>query len=49
VLLRKDFAANLRLYLGLGYRVDREEPFMDGTTVYMSKPLGRASGRQRRG
>jgi tRNA-binding protein len=28
------------LYLGLGYRVDREEPFMGGTTVYMSKPLG---------
>jgi ribosomal protein S18 acetylase RimI-like enzyme len=36
----KDFATNIRLYLGLGYRVDREEPFMGGTTVYMSKPLG---------
>ena len=36
----KDFAANVRLYLRLGYRVDREEPFMGGTTVYMSKPLG---------
>jgi ribosomal protein S18 acetylase RimI-like enzyme len=36
----KDFATNVRLYLGLGYRVDREEPFMGGITVYMSKPLG---------
>jgi ribosomal protein S18 acetylase RimI-like enzyme len=36
----KDFATNVRLYLGLGYRIDREEPFMDGTTVYMSKLLG---------
>jgi hypothetical protein len=35
----KDFAANVRLYLGLGYEVDREEPFMNGVTVYMSKKL----------
>lgn len=35
----KDFAANVRLYLGLGYRIDREEPFMNGVTVYMSKKL----------
>ena len=35
----KDFAANVQLYLRLGYRVDREEPFMGGTTIYMSKPL----------
>jgi ribosomal protein S18 acetylase RimI-like enzyme len=32
-------AENLRLYDRLGYRVDREEPFMGGTTVYMSKVL----------
>jgi hypothetical protein len=35
----KDFATNVRLYLGLGYEVDREEPFMNGVTVYMSKKL----------
>lgn len=38
----KQFATNVRLYLALGYRVDREEPFMGGTTVYMSKPLGQS-------
>jgi ribosomal protein S18 acetylase RimI-like enzyme len=32
-------AENLRLYARLGYRVDREEPFMGGITVYMSKLL----------
>ena len=31
------FAGNIRLYRSLGYRVDREEPFMGGTTVHMSK------------
>ncbi len=30
---------NIALYLGLGYRIDREEAFMDGFTVYMSKPV----------
>src|SRR5580704_8741879 len=35
----RDFAANVRLYLRLGYRIDREEPFMGGVTVYMSKPV----------
>jgi ribosomal protein S18 acetylase RimI-like enzyme len=35
----RDFAANVRLYLRLGYRIDREEPFMVGVTVYMSKPV----------
>jgi ribosomal protein S18 acetylase RimI-like enzyme len=35
----KDFASNVLLYGRLGYRVDREEPFMGGTTVYMSKAL----------
>lgn len=36
----KSFAGNLRLYQALGYRVDREEAFMGGLTVYMSKRLG---------
>jgi ribosomal protein S18 acetylase RimI-like enzyme len=38
----KDFATNVRFYLALGYRVDREEPFMGRTTVYMRKPLGQS-------
>ncbi len=33
----KLFAENLRLYKALGYRVDREQDFMGGTGVYMSK------------
>jgi ribosomal protein S18 acetylase RimI-like enzyme len=35
------FDANLSLYRRLGYVVDREEDFMNGTTVYMSKKLAR--------
>ena len=35
----KLFAGNVRLYLDLGYQVDREEPFKESFTVYMSKPL----------
>jgi ribosomal protein S18 acetylase RimI-like enzyme len=35
----KLFAANLRLYAHLGYRVDREEEFSGGFVVHMSKPL----------
>jgi hypothetical protein len=31
--------ANRRLYARLGYREDREEPFMDGTVVHMSKRI----------
>ena len=38
----KKFASNLELYRRLGYRVDCEEPFMGGTTVYMSKPVGQS-------
>jgi ribosomal protein S18 acetylase RimI-like enzyme len=38
----KDFATNVRLYLDLGYRVDREAPFMGGTTVYMSKSVAQS-------
>lgn len=35
----KAFAANLRFYAGLGFEVEREEPFMGGTTVYFRKSL----------
>ncbi|MBN9563527.1 MAG: GNAT family N-acetyltransferase [Alphaproteobacteria bacterium] len=35
----KLFAGNVRLYQRLGYRIDREEEFWGGTTVYMSKPV----------
>lgn len=31
------FAANVALYERVGYRIDRQEPFQGGTTVYMSK------------
>lgn len=33
------FEANVSLYKKHGYLVDREEPFMGGMTVYMSKRL----------
>lgn len=33
------FSGNVRLYLALGYRVDREEESALGVTVHMSKPL----------
>ncbi|HEY9011713.1 MAG TPA: GNAT family N-acetyltransferase [Devosia sp.] len=32
-------AANRRLYASVGYTEDREEPFWDGTVVYLSKRL----------
>ena len=35
------FEANVALYRRLGYAVDREEPYLNGTTVYMSKKLAR--------
>ena len=35
------FEANVALYTRAGYSVDRREPFMGGTTVYMSKKLTR--------
>jgi GNAT superfamily N-acetyltransferase len=35
------FGANIALYTSIGYVVDRQEPFMGGTTVYMSKKLTR--------
>ena len=35
------FEANVSLYKSQGYKIDREEPFMGGMTVYMSKRLTR--------
>lgn len=35
----KLFAENVRLYLKLGYKVDREEAFKGGFAVHMSKPV----------
>lgn len=35
------FEANVSLYKRHGYVIDREEPFMGGMTVYMSKKLAR--------
>lgn len=37
------FAGNVQFYGRLGYEVDREEPFKEGVTVYMSKQLHPAS------
>jgi GNAT superfamily N-acetyltransferase len=35
----KLFAANVELYLRLGYRVDREESWAGGVIVHMAKPI----------
>jgi ribosomal protein S18 acetylase RimI-like enzyme len=35
----KLFTGNVRLYRSLGYQVDREEPFKESFTIYMSKLL----------
>ena len=35
----KRFAENVQFYLRLGYGIDREEPFLGGMTVHMSKLL----------
>ncbi|MGE5513683.1 MAG: GNAT family N-acetyltransferase [Bacteroidota bacterium] len=35
----KRFAENVRLYSRLGYRVDKEEEFMGGLVVHMSKRI----------
>ena len=35
----KLFESNVDLYLRYGFAIDREEPFMGGITVYMSKSL----------
>ncbi len=39
LLTNEAFEANVILYEKLGYIVTRKEPFMDGTTLYMSKTL----------
>ncbi|MDQ0376456.1 GNAT family N-acetyltransferase [Amycolatopsis thermophila] len=33
------FTENIRFYRRLGYRVDREEPFLNGSLVHMSKAV----------
>jgi ribosomal protein S18 acetylase RimI-like enzyme len=40
------FEANIALYEKTGYVIDRREPFMGGTTVYMSKKLTGACGQR---
>lgn len=35
----KAFAGNVAFYQRGGYAIDREEPFMEGFTVYMSRPV----------
>lgn len=42
LLTNEAFAANVDLYTRFGYGIDRREAFMNGVTVYMSKPLGAA-------
>lgn len=39
------FAGNIALYRRLGYAIDREEPFLGGTTVHMVKRLSRTGTR----
>ena len=34
------FETNIALYKAVGYRIDREGPFLGGATVYMSKQAG---------
>ena len=42
LLTNQAFATNVRLYLSVGFRIDRTEPhFGGGTTVYMSRTLYR--------
>jgi GNAT superfamily N-acetyltransferase len=36
------FAGNVSFYLAHGFVIDRTEPFMNGTTVYMSKAVTNA-------
>ncbi len=40
LLTNADFQSNVTLYQRVGYRVTHTEPFMGGTTVYMTKRLG---------
>jgi ribosomal protein S18 acetylase RimI-like enzyme len=38
----KSFATNLDFYLGLGYAIEREEPYKEGFTVYFAKAVAKA-------
>jgi ribosomal protein S18 acetylase RimI-like enzyme len=38
------FTENVRLYRGLGYRIDREEHLPHGIAVHMSKPVAAPEG-----
>jgi ribosomal protein S18 acetylase RimI-like enzyme len=40
LLTNGDFAANIALYRSVGFSIDRTEPFLNGTTVYMSRRIG---------
>jgi ribosomal protein S18 acetylase RimI-like enzyme len=40
------FKSNIALYRAIGYRIDREQAFMGGTTVFMSKKIVRPSVRR---
>jgi ribosomal protein S18 acetylase RimI-like enzyme len=39
LLTNEDFVSNVALYGKCGFIIDRKEPFMGGTTVYMSKKI----------
>ena len=39
LLTNKSFAGNVQLYQRIGFVIDREEPFKESVTVYMSKRL----------
>ncbi len=39
LLTNAKFASNVDFYLGNGYLIDREEPFMGGTTIHMLKTI----------
>jgi GNAT superfamily N-acetyltransferase len=41
LLTNGSFEANVSIYKGLGYALDRQGEFRNGTTVYMSKKLAR--------
>jgi ribosomal protein S18 acetylase RimI-like enzyme len=44
LLTNQAFATNVRLYQAVGFRIDRTEPHVGGTTVYMSKKLNQPAG-----
>jgi ribosomal protein S18 acetylase RimI-like enzyme len=40
------FKPNIALYAAIGYRIDREQAFMGGTAVFMSKKISSTSSRR---